>query len=174
MYILRDGSYKNGLFNGIVKNYTDDHILLSMDSYKDGKMNGVCFKYHKNGKIEKELNYKNGKKNGSLILYDESGIMLNKKKYKNNELNGKSINLFPTKEINVYEQDELQSVVKYNKKERIWCVKGYKDGACYITIRVVTFGFRIDHNIYYLGDYWNKKSIKKRSLYYKNKLVFFY
>jgi antitoxin component YwqK of YwqJK toxin-antitoxin module len=58
-------------------------------SYKNGKYDGKWTEWRENGQIEAELNYKNGKLDGKSTWWNKRGQKVIQKNYKNDNLDGK-------------------------------------------------------------------------------------
>lgn len=65
-------SYKNNKLHGVVLKYLNGD-LTQESNYKEGVLDGVYKEYSRNGMLQKEINYKNGKLDGPFRYYDENG-----------------------------------------------------------------------------------------------------
>lgn len=75
-------SYKNNKLHGIVLKYLNGD-LTQESNYKEGVLDGVYKEYSRNGILQKEINYKNGKLDGAFRYYDEHGKVNLEYLYKN-------------------------------------------------------------------------------------------
>ena len=65
---LKEFFYKNGILDGISKEYNDRGKLLKETSYKDGQLHGSIKQYDEDGNIVLEYEYKNGEKiSGGIV-----------------------------------------------------------------------------------------------------------
>ena len=76
------GTFKNGLFHGLIKHMTDDGVIKQSEAtYKNGNLEGLSTSYT-GGNTTKpswkqlEIYYKNGKQHGSYKQYDEQGNLI--------------------------------------------------------------------------------------------------
>lgn len=65
-------SYKNNKLHGVVLKYLNGD-LAQESNYKEGVLDGVYKEYSRRGSLQKEINYKNGKLDGPFRYYDENG-----------------------------------------------------------------------------------------------------
>lgn len=65
-------TYKNNKLHGTVVKFLNGE-LAQESNYKDGILDGVYKEYNRQGGIQKEINYKNGKLDGPFRYYDENG-----------------------------------------------------------------------------------------------------
>ena len=93
--VYRDGNwlfsevpFKNGLRDGVQKDYYKSGKLRWSDFFKNGKREGLYKRYYRSGKLELEMPYKDGKENGKSKQYWENGNIMNEATYKNGVLDG--------------------------------------------------------------------------------------
>lgn len=101
-FIGLDGSkatstFKNGVLNGIYKEYSNSGQLIEESSYTNGKKNGKNQAFWANGQKKYDCEYVNGTIKSSCIEYDENGN-INKK----SEIIGKNL-------IRIQEMTGIQS-----------------------------------------------------------------
>lgn len=70
--------YKDGMLNGLVKEWNENGKKVKETNYKVGKKNGLTTWWHENGQKSKEINYKDGKQYGSEISWNENGLELHR------------------------------------------------------------------------------------------------
>lgn len=75
-------SYKNNQLHGNVAKFTNGN-LVQESTYKNGILDGVYKEYSRSGGIQKEINYKEGKLDGPFRYYDENGKINLEYNYKN-------------------------------------------------------------------------------------------
>ncbi len=75
-------SYKNNQLHGKVAKFTNGN-LVQESTYKNGILDGVYKEYSRSGGIQKEINYKDGKLDGLFRYYDENGKINLEYNYKN-------------------------------------------------------------------------------------------
>jgi antitoxin component YwqK of YwqJK toxin-antitoxin module len=68
-----EGEYKNGKREGVWKSWNENGNLWSEGTFKNGLDEGLRTIYHENGKKFIEGYYTNGKKTGIWKFYDENG-----------------------------------------------------------------------------------------------------
>ncbi len=66
-------SYKDGLKDGEYRHWSDHGQLVEEGHYVKGKLNGLIKEWYKNGNIKLEVNYKNGEMNGLRTEWYKSG-----------------------------------------------------------------------------------------------------
>ena len=71
-----EGSFKDGLRDGIWTAWYQDGTIWSTGNYKEGQEFGKKTTYHKNGKKYYEGVIKNGKREGTWTFWDESGEII--------------------------------------------------------------------------------------------------
>ncbi len=64
---------KDGMLNGVSKQYYDDGSLWKESAYVDDKLHGVAKVYNKDGGLKREVSYVSGLKHGPYIKYFKSG-----------------------------------------------------------------------------------------------------
>jgi antitoxin component YwqK of YwqJK toxin-antitoxin module len=75
-------SYKNNKLHGNVAKFLNGD-LAQESNYKEGILDGVYKEYRRSGGIQKEINYKNGKLDGPFRYYDEGGKVSQEYNYRN-------------------------------------------------------------------------------------------
>lgn len=75
-------SYKNNQLHGKVTKFMNGN-LAQESNYKNGVLDGVYKEYNRSGGIQKEINYKDGKLDGPFRYYDENGKVNLEYNYKN-------------------------------------------------------------------------------------------
>lgn len=75
-------SYKNNQLHGNVAKFINGN-LTQESTYKNGVLDGVYKEYSRSGGIQKEINYKEGKLDGPFRYYDENGKINLEYNYKN-------------------------------------------------------------------------------------------
>ena len=80
--ILLRACYKNNQLHGNVAKFTNGN-LVQESNYKNGVLDGVYKEYSRSGGIQKEINYKEGKLDGPFRYYDENGKINLEYNYKN-------------------------------------------------------------------------------------------
>jgi antitoxin component YwqK of YwqJK toxin-antitoxin module/TolA-binding protein len=80
--------YKDGLLNGIQKDYDAPKVLSYDLNYTDGKADGYCKVNSKNGKTLREMCYVDGKRNGIVNSNNLNGELVVKSFMVDNKLNG--------------------------------------------------------------------------------------
>ena len=78
----RQGSMKDGKFDGLWKIYNEKGQLKTKINYKDGKPHGLFEKYYiDRGTLMEKGNFKNGVQDGEWIYYNINGSILFKRQY---------------------------------------------------------------------------------------------
>ena len=74
---LVQGSFKDGLTEGLWVEYHDNGQVWFKGKYKDGKREDLWFGYYGNGQLWFKRNYKDGKREGiSLTYYGDGSVQL--------------------------------------------------------------------------------------------------
>ena len=73
---MREIPYKNGLQEGIRKDYYNNGNLRGEIPFKHGKTEGVVKAYHESGNLKYEATHKNGKSDGIAKGYMPNGKLL--------------------------------------------------------------------------------------------------
>jgi len=68
-----EGSYEDGLRNGVWRAYFDDGSLQSEYTYNAGNRDGKCVVYHSTGQIYFEGQWENDQKTGVWTYFNEDG-----------------------------------------------------------------------------------------------------
>jgi uncharacterized protein len=104
--------YENGLEHGLMKEYNDSGMLISLIEYRRGfivnqefinrydnlgRKNGLWKEFWPNGNLKKEYFWRNGVLHGYMKYYNEDGKLQNVEKYINDEL------ILDAKEVALYE-----------------------------------------------------------------------
>jgi len=144
-------------WNGKVKEYNDDIILIFESEYSNGKINGKAKEYNNYGKLIFEGEYLNGKRNGKGKGYnfgklEFEGEYLNGKKY-----NGKG---YDRKHNIIYELKNGNGFVKeYSSNGQLifegQYLNGERDGDGKEYNHI--FGFLLFEGEYLKGKRWNGK-----------------
>jgi hypothetical protein len=80
---------KNGLRNGITKNYDNRGRLISTAEYVNDKYEGWLFNYNpENGKIAIKAHYKNDEQDGQVLQYYREGMLFRESFYLKGRLDG--------------------------------------------------------------------------------------
>lgn len=86
---MAEGKYINtNVKDSVWKFYGIDEALMSTEVYKNGIKNGMTKNFYRNKKLSEEIEWTNGKKNGLWRKYYDNGNTRMETKYTNNELNG--------------------------------------------------------------------------------------
>lgn len=80
--ISLSASYKNNQLHGKVAKFTNGN-LTQESTYKDGVLDGIYREYNRSGGIQKEISYEGGKLDGPFRYYDENGKINLEYNYKN-------------------------------------------------------------------------------------------
>lgn len=105
--------YKNGLLDGVRKQYFKGSKVFKEISYSAGLMDGPFKMYNNQGVIIEESNYKANKKHGIQKYFYDDGVLLRTENWESGIKSGE-FKMF-------YYQGHLQTLETYNKK-------GQKDG----------------------------------------------
>ncbi len=81
--------YKNGLSNGVVREYYSNGVLYEENRYVNGDLEGDQKSYYQNGKLKQIEQYKFDDANGTDDYYDEEGNLIYTSQYKVGHLHGK-------------------------------------------------------------------------------------
>lgn len=73
-------NFKNGIQEGVSKNYSIDGKLESVEIYKNGELKERK-KYYENGKLESIGNFSNGRETGEWKYYDKQGNLTKTENY---------------------------------------------------------------------------------------------
>lgn len=141
--ILKEGKYKNGLFEGLLRNIEKGTVkdsvfvngrLRSISSFKNEKLDGSSVTYFEsesifteNLKTKEETTYENGLKNGASNTWYINGKKESEKFYTKGQLNGKSVSYYE----NGKQKSEVTYVigVKENTKTT-WFENGVIESLC--------------------------------------------
>lgn len=113
-------TFRDGVKNGIAKQFYSDGKVQYEIYYEDGVKNGITKWYYKNGQLYKKTNYKNGKREGIVIKYYRDGKLKAKEPYQNGIVmpglkeytkSGKLKTIYPT--IRIQPIDQLGFKNKY-------------------------------------------------------------
>ena len=81
-----EGNYKKGKQSGVWKYYWPGGILkFREETFKDGILNGTVRQYSRKGVIENERTYKDGKLHGKTTIYDGNGRVYKVVEYENGQ-----------------------------------------------------------------------------------------
>ena len=103
-----DAHYKDGLLNGLSKNYFDNGHLNGEGNYQNGKLNGIRKIYFENGSIKEDLFYKDDVEDGLRKKYFSNGSLKENGTYVNGQASG--------------------HFVFYNENGSIWSEVDYSEG----------------------------------------------
>lgn len=84
--LLEKGLFKNGLKEGIWKEWHPDGNIKSIVSWEDGIREGPIYNYNPAGYLTSEYQFKNDQLNGQAILFNDSGKMRLTIKYRDDQL----------------------------------------------------------------------------------------
>jgi antitoxin component YwqK of YwqJK toxin-antitoxin module len=84
----RQGSLKDGKWDGPYVRYHDNGQLESKGTYKDGKEDGPYVSYYDNGQLKIKTTYKNGKRHGPWVVYYINGQFWEKGTLKDGKMDG--------------------------------------------------------------------------------------
>lgn len=123
---------KNGIPNGILKNYRENGLLWEKATYKDGELHGPFELYRVNGLLWEKGTKKNGELDGLYELYHENGELKEKAIYKAGERDG----LYESyrengelKEKATYKDGERDGLYEsYHENGQLWKKITYKGG----------------------------------------------
>jgi uncharacterized protein len=77
------GSFQNGLREGVWVSYRTSGLLKEKGNFKNGKIDGPWMSYHENGQLRNKGDFKNDEKEGSWVNYYENGQISEEAFYKN-------------------------------------------------------------------------------------------
>jgi uncharacterized protein len=83
--------YKNGLHEGVHKEYFSNGTVYEETSYVGGDRHGDYKAYHANGKLKEKTTYKNDNYDGTDEHYNESGTVISKTEYRQGYQHGKTV-----------------------------------------------------------------------------------
>lgn len=94
--IIRETSYKNGIYNGPSITWYSDGLKSSTENYINGEITGISRRWHRNGKLKSEFNHSGGDFTDKVyffnqsiaaeIKYETDSIFTFKKKFPNGSL----------------------------------------------------------------------------------------
>jgi antitoxin component YwqK of YwqJK toxin-antitoxin module len=82
------GSFNNGVKDGVWVSYWGNGQLFEKGNYKNGKQEGAWVRYRETGQLRSKGDFKNGKLEGAWLAYFENGQLSDKSNYKNSKLEG--------------------------------------------------------------------------------------
>jgi len=85
------GSYAGWLFDGYFKELNKSGRIIKQGCFRNGLKNGIWKEWWENGSLGSVYEWDNGIKEGELINYDSYGNILNAETYKNGQLNGPAL-----------------------------------------------------------------------------------
>ncbi len=86
---MAEGKYINtNVKDSVWQFYGIDEALMATETYKNGIRNGLSKNFYRNGKTSEEINWENGKKNGIWRKYYDNGKTRMETRYINNQLDG--------------------------------------------------------------------------------------
>tara|TARA_B100001057_G_scaffold484702_1_gene563188 strand:+ start:335 stop:910 length:576 start_codon:yes stop_codon:yes gene_type:complete len=88
--LILEFNTKDGLYNGIYKEYFEDGILKKESNYYSGVLQGRERIFFKNGQLLEDVNYKSGNLNGVRNVYWNNGMMKEVNNFENGILVGES------------------------------------------------------------------------------------
>lgn len=100
--------YKNGVLDGVKKQYYKGSKVFKEVNYVAGLMDGTFKMYNAQGVVIEEANYKANKKNGVQKYYYDDGVLLRTENWENGIKSGE-FKMF-------YYQGHIQTLETYNKK----------------------------------------------------------
>ena len=124
--VYRDGNwlfsevpFKNGLRDGVQKDYYKSGKLRWSGFFKNGKREGSAKSFYENGNVEFEENHINGLQNGIIKEYYENGKIKSERPMKMGKKNGVS--------RNYHENGQLASIVTFKNDLQEGVQKDYFD-----------------------------------------------
>lgn len=133
--LTEEGNYKEGLREGIFKEYYSDGSVKSERNFANGKIDGIHKEYYTNGKPEKEKGYKNGLEHGIDRYYNyETGKLTRDCNYVDGVQDGKQMRTISSNagdyvEISNYEKGKLAGQFSQTYTNGTVRTKGvYKNG----------------------------------------------
>lgn len=100
--------YKNGVLDGVRKQYFKGSKLFKEIYYKNGMLDGPSKMYNAQGVVVEESNFKANKKHGLQKYYYDDGVLLRTENWENGIKSGE-FKMF-------YYQGHVQTLETYNKK----------------------------------------------------------
>ena len=111
----KQGSFMNGLREGLWISYYTTGELDSKGNYKNGKRTGLWVLYHRNGQLWYKGKYKNGEYEGSWLSYYNDGQVMQKGEFHSNKREGLWVTYHGNGQLN----GKLQSKGDYKNGNRV-------------------------------------------------------
>lgn len=116
---MREIPYKNGLQEGIRKDYYNNGNLRGEIPFKHGKTEGVVKAYHESGNLKYEATHKNGKIEGIAKSYYDNGNLERETPVKNGKSDGIAKSYMPNGKLLItitFQEDTAISATCSNGK----------------------------------------------------------
>ena len=113
--LILEFNTKDGLYNGIYKEYFEDGILKRESNYNLGVLQGRERKFFENGKLSEDLNYNLGNLNGVRNVYWINGMMKEINNFKNGILVGETTYFYSNGKLRKTISFDLQG-----RKDGLW------------------------------------------------------
>jgi antitoxin component YwqK of YwqJK toxin-antitoxin module len=98
--VWEEQKFKNGIKDGVQKNFHENGKIESLTTYKDGMKEGKCLSFHKNGAKFEEYNRVNGEIDGKYLCWYDNGQKSCEYEFKNGNPHGPSLTWsLDTKEV---------------------------------------------------------------------------
>jgi len=113
IHVMSEGTYKNGLRDGVWKYYELNGFVTSEENYKAGNKDGSFRSFYSNGKLESEYSYKKGMLDGFYKRYHKNGKTSTEGYYVDGYKEGYWYNYFPNgklSEVYYYINGEEQGI----------------------------------------------------------------
>lgn len=107
--------YKNGLKDGVFKEFYINSIVKQEAHYKNGYLHGSRKHYFENGKLKAEESFINGKRDSIFKYYYKNGAVEVERMFSNGKLNGIYNKYYPNGQIEIqhlYANGELDGEIK--------------------------------------------------------------
>ena len=108
--LILEFNTKDGLYNGIYKEYFEDGILKRESNYYLGVLQGRERRFFKNGKLSEDVNYNSGNLNGVRNVYWNNGMMKEVNNFENGILVGETTYF--------YSNGRLRKTISFDKQGR--------------------------------------------------------
>ncbi|MBN8701472.1 MAG: toxin-antitoxin system YwqK family antitoxin [Bacteroidetes bacterium] len=159
------GGYKDGVPEGVHRDYNDSGLIVSSKIYSDGviiaegimdekgNQQGIWKEYHTNGKIKAQGEYKDAKRVGEWVFYHPNGKVEQKGKY---DKKGKAQGLWKW----YYESGNLLREENYVNDKLEGNMIEYSDSGKVITKGEYLDGLKEGTWVYEMGDYREEGAYK--------------
>jgi antitoxin component YwqK of YwqJK toxin-antitoxin module len=113
--ISQEYTVKNGLFNGLFRQYSDSGVLIKEYYLKDDSIkNGLYQEFYKNGRVSLKLNYIENVLDGMAYFFEPNGDTVKYYNFKNNRM------IFPYKRWLEGGQTITGTVIDSARKVVVW------------------------------------------------------